>query len=90
MLISVIVVSTQPVWKAMALLFLEAAVVIISASNYFCVMNFWLIVQMYRYHRFEFNVHYKQKVALVIISYASMIILLFCNLIAFTTCFCIS
>ena len=90
-LISVILCVTlvpENVYLAMAYLFLQAAVSIIAVSNTFCIINFWLIVQIYRYHRFEYYVHYKKQIGLVVITYGSMLLLTLAILIAITTTFC--
>lgn len=68
--------------SCMAFVFIECILGIITASNTFCITHFWLIVYMYRYHRYEFNLHYKEKIALLILTYCSMVILLILSIAA--------
>lgn len=79
-----------PIWTSISLTWLGAGLSILASSNTNLMINFWLVISEYRYHRFEFYKHYKKQIALMVVTYMSMMILLFGSLAASTTSFCIS
>ena len=74
----------------MAFMFFAISLSIMIVAMMFATVSLWLIYSMYKFHRFEFYLHYKKKIGLVIVTNLAMYMLVVIALLAFSTTFCIS
>ena len=91
MIVSVVLGKDEKrVWAAMASINIMMACSAIAVANMYFINHFWLVLSMYRYHRYEFFTHYKRQVGLMVTTYGCMSLLIFLNMAASTSCLCVT
>ena len=77
------------IWTSIAYQLLFGAGWIVITSNAFIHHNLWLLIAMYFYRRYEYYKHYKKQLALMLVTYLSMLLLLAAYFACIWTSYCV-